>query len=204
MKDRDQKYYICKSGEVKKRAEEYRKTFLRLKAELWRVVETFGADSASIDDEMMLIRGIAFKGATPQGWTKPKHGISYPKRGTLGFDARKHFTPSGSYSVEMHKELRPFREWLKCPFGYHYTIKAGQGFTHIGRLFNRSFVYWYDSSGPIMLELPDVAGAKARALESGETVVDGVLDWVPPKGLKEILPEEWALMAARHKQATGK
>jgi hypothetical protein len=47
-----------------------------------------------------------------------------------------------------------------------------------------------------------VAAAKARALKEGRTIDGNVLDWVPPKGLKEILSEEWDLMAAKHKLAT--
>lgn len=204
MRDSQQKYYLCKSGEVKRRAEEHRKTFLRLRAELWKVVESFGATAARLDDRMMLIQGIEFKGEPPVGWTKKKHGVSRPKRGILGFNERKFFTPDGSYSVETHKELRPFGDWLKCPFSYLWNSKDGKssGRNHIGRLFSDGFTYWYDPAGPIMLELPDVEAAKKRALERGEIADNNVLDWVPPKGLKEILGEEWGLMAAKHKQKT--
>ena len=48
-----------------------------------------------------------------------------------------------------------------------------------------------------------MAKAKAASIERGEIVDDNVLDWVPPKGLKEILPEKWDLMAAEHKIKTG-
>lgn len=203
MRDRDQKYYLCKSGEVKRRAEEHRKAYIKLKSKLWKVVESFGSDSASIDTQMMLIRGIAFKGDAPTGWTKEKHGVSRPKKGTLPAEVRRFFVPDGGYMVETHKDLVGFLQWLGCPFGYGWKSKEGasSGSSHIGRLFARDRMFWYDEHGPIMLELPDVAGAKARAAEAGHIVDDNVLDWTPPKGLKEIMKEEWDLMAARHERA---
>ena len=202
MRDADQKYYICKSGEVKRRAEEHRKIYLRLKVQLWKVVESFGVTEASICSTMMLIRGLCFKGEPPAGWTKAKHGISYPKRGTLAPEVRKFFTPSGSYTVETHKEMLPFMTWLNCPFHYTYTTKDGSGSSTIGRLFSDGFVYWYDPKGLIMLELPDVAAAKKHCTECKEIPDNNMLDWVPPKGLKVIMIEEWNLMSAKHKKKT--
>jgi hypothetical protein len=52
--------------------------------------------------------------------------------------------------------------------------------------------------------LPDVALAKAECAKNGYTVEGNALDWTPPKGLKEILLEEWELMAAKHKRAAEK
>lgn len=202
MRDHDQKYYLIKSGEVKKRAEEHRKTYIRLMDELWKVVESFGCTEARIDRRMMLIEGLRFKGDVPLGWTKPKRrGVSYPKRGTLGASTKKFFTPSGSYCVETHPELQSFEKWLGCPFHCAWKSKDGKssGSYHLGRLFSDGVVFWYDPQGPMMLELPDVARAKKDAEEQGRIVENKVLDWVPPKGLKEILKEEWDLMAAKHK-----
>jgi hypothetical protein len=208
MRDLDQKYYLCKSGEVKKHAEEHRRTFLRLRAKLWKVVTSFGSDEASICDTMMLIRGIHFKDGTPAGWTKPgRHDrCSHPKRGTLSPEIQAFFTPSGNYFIELHEELKPFGDWLKCPFHYSYTSKDGRcsGRSTIGRIFADSFVYWYDPAGPIMLILPDVAAAKARSVKKREIVDGNVLDWQPPAGLKEILSEEWDLMEAKHKRRVSK
>lgn len=207
MRDREQKYYLVKSGEVKRRAEEHRKVFIRLRQELWKIVESFGSDTASICDTMMIIEGIKFKGSPPEGWKKPgRYGLSLPKRGTLTPELRKYFPPSNSYRVETHPELKSFGAWLKCPFGYQWKSKDGKssGSYLIGRIFSKGFVFWYDPEGPIMLELPDVAGAKKRAEENGEIVENNVLDWVPPKGLKEILKEEWDLMAAKHERANQK
>lgn len=204
MRDSPQKYYLVKSGEVRRRAEEYRKTYIRLKANLWKIISSFGCEEASLDVRMMLIRSLRFKKAPPAGWTKPNRwGLSRPKPGTLKPEIRKFFTPSGTYCVETHMELKSFEAWLACPFGYSWKSKDGKssGSATIGRLFSDGFVYWYDPEGPIMLELPDVAGAKKRAAERGELVDNNALDWVPPKGLKEILSEEWDLMAAKHERA---
>jgi hypothetical protein len=206
MKDCTQKHYLCTSGEVKRHAEEHRHTFIRLREQLWKVVKSFGSDEASICDTMMLIRGIKFKGAPPEGWTKPnRYEGSRPKRGTLPPETMKFFTPGGSYFIETHPELKALNEWLKCPFSYSYQSKDGKttGRNTIGRLFSDGFTYWYSSTGPIMLILPDVAAAKARAKEKKEIVDGNVLDWTPPKGLKEILKEEWDLMAAKHRRATA-
>jgi hypothetical protein len=208
MRDLDQKHYLCTSGEVKKRAEEHRRVFLRLRARLWKVVKSFGSDEASICDSMMLICGIHFKDGPPPGWTKPGRydNCSRPKRGTVPPEIRALFTPGGSYVVEPHEELKPFGEWLNCPFRYSYTSKDGtcSGSSTIGRIFADSFVYWYDPSGPLMLILPDVAAAKVRSIKKREIVDGNVLDWQPPVGLKEILSEEWDLMKAKHKLQASK
>ncbi len=201
MRDSPQKYYLVKSGEVKRRAEEYRKTYLRLHTQLWKVIGSLGCEKASICRTMMLIRGLCFEGDPPKGWTKPKHGISYPKRGTLSPDVQKFFQPQTCW-VTLHKDLKPFVDWLDCPFHYTWKFKDGKtsGSNTLGRLFSDGFVFWYDPKGPIMLELPDVARAKKRAEERGEIVDGNKLDWVPPKGLKEILKEEWNLMQAKHER----
>jgi hypothetical protein len=101
MRDHEQKYYLCQSGEVKRRAEEYRQVNLRLRAKLWDVISSFGAEKASICGTMMLIRGIAFKGAPPKGWTKPRHGISRPKPGTLSPELRQYFQPATQVPVPL-------------------------------------------------------------------------------------------------------
>lgn len=118
MRDSDQKYYLCKSGEVKKRAEAHRATFIKL---------------------------------------------------------RKFFTPDGGYFVELHPELHPelkvFEDWLGCPQRYSYTQGKGtSGATCIGRMFQQGIAYWYDGKGPILLELPDVAAARAYAKKEGRVV----------------------------------
>lgn len=203
MKDCDQKFYICVSGEVRRHAEEHRRTFCRLRDHLWKIVESLGSDEAIINDTMMLIDGIKFAGGPPTGWTKPdKSGCSRPKRGTLPPETQKFFTPGGSYWIKPHEELKAFGDWLKCPFDYSYKSKDGttSGSNTIGRLFADSFVYWYNPKGPILLVLPDVAAAKSRAAKKKEIVEDNVLNWTPPKGLKEILSEEWDLMTAKHRR----
>lgn len=201
MKDREQKYYICKSGEVKKQAEKHRKVFIQLVEDLWSVITALGGKEARLCYTMMLIKGIKFEKQPEVGWTKPdKFGLSRPKQGTLQPDLMQYFTPKGSYAVTLHPELKEFKDWLKCPFWYSYKTQGGSGSITIGRLFADTFVYWYDPKGPILLELPDVARAKREAINNNQTIDNDVLDWKPPKGLKEILIEEWNLMAAKHKK----
>jgi hypothetical protein len=199
-------YYLCESGEVKIKAEEYRDTFIKLKKALWAVVHGLGCEKASFCDDMMLLRGVVFPGTPPAGWTKPsREGLSRPKRNKENAETLKHFTPFGCYELETHQDLLPLWEWLRCPTGYRY-IGPGPGVSgscRIGNLFDPVQAVWYCGKGPICLILPDVEAERREAIDSGRTVVDGVLNWTPPEGLQRILPEKWDLMAAEHAATKG-
>lgn len=196
-------YYLCESGEVRKRANSHRTTYIKLKTALVNAVEALGCKDASVDETMMRLRGVVFPGAVPAGWSKPdKHRLSRPLRLKENEAVRKHFTPDGGYMVERHPQLQEFFTWLGCPTGYRYTQgKTCSGNTCIGNIFAPVGVYWYAARGPLMLRTPDVAKEKADAASEKREVEKGALDWKPPKGLRRILAEEWALMQAKYERA---
>ncbi len=197
MQDFPQKYYLCVSGEVKERAEEYQKAYNELWSHLIKLVKSMGATDYRFEPSMMLLIGIKFKGEPPKGWTK-KRGYSRPPDNKA---ISKYFTPSGGHRITTHPKLAAFQEWLGCPMSYSYTKgKTNSGWTTIGRLFSDGLLYWYDSTGPILLVIPDVALARSQARAEGLKIADKGLTWKRPKGLKEILPEEWYLMSANHEQ----
>lgn len=181
-------FYLANSGEAKKKAWEYRASFIRLGAALFKIVESFGATKASTCDTMMLLRGVILPKPL-DGWTKPdRDGLSRPLKTKANADLLRHFTPGGYYAVKEHPELAAFNEWLKCPCGYSYTQGPNiSGTTRIGK------------HGPVGVVLPNVAKERAEAVAAGKKVENNVLDWKPPRGLKRILCEEWDLMEAKHK-----
>lgn len=197
-----QKHYLCNSGEVKKRAEAHRAIFTKLRHDLFDIVASVGATKCHIQDSMMLLQGIIFDDDAPDGWTKNNKKMgSRPKNIEANKEILKHFTPGRSYSIKTHSELAVFLQWLGCPMSYLYSKGEHHSGSHsIGRIFADSILYWYSVDGPILAVLPDVALARKQSVENGEAVVGNVLDWKPCKGLKEIMPEEWDLMKAKHKR----
>lgn len=194
-------FYICASGEVRKRANAYRAAHRRLYSALFDIVHSLGANEASIESSMMKLRGIAFLKGAPSGWTKPdKHGLSRPMKTKENAEILRHFTPGGCYSVEMHPELRSFFEWLKCPCGYEYKSGTCEGWTRIGAGFDPVGLFWYTTNGPILLKTPDMAAARKNAADSKQIVTNNVLNWTPPKGCKKVMIEEWKLMQAKHER----
>jgi hypothetical protein len=206
MQDFPQKHYICVAGNVKKHAEAYREAHMRLYGKLITVAKSVGVTSIHYEPSMMLLISLYFKEAPPAGWTKKdKYGRSRPLPTLANKEMLTHFTPGGSHQITTHPELLAFQTWLGCPLSYNY--KQGDtcsGWSTIGRLFSDGLLYWYSVTGPIVLVIPDMVAARKYAKENKQIVTDNVLDWKPPKGLKEILPEEWELMAAKHKQAQQK
>ena len=199
------KYYICESGEVRKKANAHRAAFIRLKSALFDVVNSLGAKQCRIETDMMLLSGIYFPNDPPAGWTKKGPRGSRPKPIKANADILKHFTPSTPYQVTTHPELQALWDWLKCPASYSWKMpgKEHSGWEMIDHRFSTHQACWLDANGPVVLILPNVAAAKAKALELGRAIEGSALDWTPPKGLREILPEEWDLMKARHQLAVA-
>ena len=195
-------YYICASGEVRKRANAYRDAHAVLYKALWAVVHSLGSDKASIDTTRVKLRGVVFAGAAPEGWTKPdKHKLSRPKNLKANAEMLKHFTPSGGGMVERPPSMQVFFDWLACPSGYEYTCGDNhKGWSRIGEGLAPTGLYWYSSETPILLKTPDFEDARRYAAGDGCTVVGDTLNWTPPKGCKPILHEEWALMQAKYER----
>lgn len=193
-------YYICEHGEAKAKAEEYRSAYERLRGELFAVAARFGAKEAIICDEMMLLRGIKITGDIPSGWSTPSwlHGCARPKRIKANADILRHFTPHGSYCIEMHRELRPFFDWLAFPRRYAYTTADGTGWSGIWSGIHGIQPEWFAIDSPVGIALRDLAAIKAKAIANGETPSDSALDWVPPAGMRLSSKEEWDYLKARH------
>lgn len=200
-------FYLCESGEVKKRANAYRRTYIRLKGVLFDVVKSVGSDKSYIDDTMMLISGVKFDGPVPAGWSKPHRRTKdcRPLRTKENAELLKHFTPFGCYCVKAHPELQKFWDWLECPDSYRWKSADGKssGSRGIGDFFRNLQMYWYAERGPLLLKTPDVAAAKEEAEKEKRIVEGNVLNWQPPKGLRRILPQKWDLMQAEHAARKG-
>lgn len=205
-------YYLIKSGEVLKRANEYRANYKVLHEELFAYVESLGCCRASVEKCSMKLRGIVFPQSVPvpvpKGWTKPdRHNLSRPKNTKANADALRYFTPSGGYVLQWHPKFQEFYDWLGCPTKYSYTLpgKRVSGTTGIGELVIPVNLYWYNDKSPMMLRVPDMEQAKADADTDGRVLNDPkVLNWKVPKGCKKILVEKWQLMEAEYAQRAEK
>lgn len=191
-------YYLCASGEAKRQANAYRRTFLRLHDALRKIAKDLGAQTMDVS-ECMRLRSLGFKGNPPPGWTKPdKHGHSRPLKRRANAAILQHFTPE-IYRVMPHADLQPFFTWLACPTSYEYTTGNGWGSHSIGRLSKPIGLAWLGRTGPILLWTPDVAAARrAAAKRPGEKVKGNALNWKPPAGLRRIPLEQWKLLEAKH------
>lgn len=198
-------YYLLTGGEVLQRAQKHREAFTRLRNELFDIAKSVGGTKASIDHNMLLLRGVVFDGDAPKGWTTPtkKDRLSRPRKTKNHEEILKRFTPSGSYWCKTHTELAAFDKWLACPCAIEYTTDGdGWGCMHIGNMFNPIQLAWFDIDSPILLVTPDVQAAKKAADESGRIPKNkGAFDWKPPEGCERILLERWKLMEAEHKAA---
>lgn len=194
-------FYLLNSGEVLKRAQQYREIFIRLRTELFGFVHSMGCERACVDETMMLLRGIVFEGSPPKGWKKPckKHGLSRPNPTKANAAALRWFTPAAPHAIKPHPELQGFLQWLDCPSSYAYkTDGGGWGSKSIGDFFNHTVLAWYSPDGPILLKTPDHHAAVLEAKAMGITPTDAALDWKPPVGCEQILIERWRLMEAEH------
>jgi hypothetical protein len=194
--------YLCKSGKAKALANQYRENYTRLRSELFEAIKPLGATGARICEYDMKIIEAQFPGDLhPEGWVRPKKCKGWrPPRGDAML---QHFTAPGPRTLKAHPELTAFDTWVGCPRGYNYTKGPGcsgwQGIGSNAALFSPTWpMQWFSLTGPICVELPDVAAAKARAADQHEIVTDNVLDWVPKPGLELITEARWAFLEAKY------
>lgn len=201
-------YHICEGGELLQRAEKHREHHNRLSKELFDIVHGLGCEAACIDQKTMKLRSIKFDGAPPKGWTKPdKDRLSRPKKLRANAEMLQHFTPR-TYQVRWHADLAEFFSWLSFPEHYNYRgpDPGCSGSCSVGGLFAEPGLFWFCQDGPILLRLPDIEREKRICEKDGRVIDDNKLDWQKPKGLRDILKEEWDFMTAKysHEKAARK
>ncbi len=195
------KYYICKSGTIRRKAEEYRSTYIQRVNEVDKLVKPLGADKYSLHEATLLVRGVNFVGAIPEGWHKPKclGGYARPKPTKENAVILQHFTPHGVHFVRRPPKLQEFFAWLDFPVFYDYTVEGDtdRRGSSIVSFYNHELM-WFSASSKIILALPDLEKVREEAKKERRIVVGGVLDWKTPKGLVEISKEEYAYLKAKH------
>jgi hypothetical protein len=189
------KYYLCTGKRAYAEANKYRQFHNGKVSALQEVAASIGATNFRYHPEMLLLTHVKLPDdKLTKSWTKPKGGYSRPKKRRGNEPLLKHFTPSGWYTVEANDGLKEFWDWLGCPDSFDYTEGGCDCWSSLGS----AGVYWFSADGPLLVRTPDIAAAKAYADMRDYQVTNGKLDWKPPRGLKEILKEEWDLLRAKH------
>lgn len=192
------KFYLLESGEILDRASAYRSAHIDRQRALEEVARGFGAARLRVCPLSLKLNGIGFDGDPPPGFRRPDtRGMSRPYKRNV--EAQAHFVQDGP--VEWFSPFREFCDWLGCPTRYAYSKAAGnKGWTLIGFPLRPIQICWYSEDGPIMLMVPDVEQYAQEAEAEGRVVDDDGLSWrMHPRhpGAREILIEEWRLMAAQ-------
>jgi hypothetical protein len=146
----------------------------------------------------MNLTGLVFpKGEVPAGYVKPnRHRVTRPRKDNK--EVSKLFQQDGT--VVLFQPMQEFRTWLGCPVGYSYHYDGGSVSRCIGSFLNPIGLYWFDETGPILLQIPDVEFYHKKALEENFSVDGDVLSWrMNNEGAREILKEEWDFIVATHR-----
>ena len=190
------KYYIAESGKVAEEAALYRQSRLLWGEEVREFLESCGATSGRIGWGGKL-HSLKFEGATPDGFKKAdKYGYQSPYVKNKEWINRLADGPTEPQSIDYIEKAMEIVAHLS------YESETSKGSMRIGG-FEPVQVCYYSEDSPLLVILPDVSGSIAERKSSGYTVTS-ITSWVAPDGLREILKEEWDLMAAKYKNNKGK
>lgn len=188
-------YYIAKSGEIFKVCEKFRQDHIAWNKKVVSYLSTIGG-VAFKDDWNGRVSSVKFKDKAPQGFKKPdKHGCQEPY---VKSDWGDKFKALGSRPLAKNY----IAEILKVPSRLNYKTKDSEGSKALGHFFHEYQIGWYSATSPLLVGIADIKKEiKLFYAEYPEgKILNDLESWDLPKGLKEIMVEEWDLMVAKHEK----
>ncbi len=190
------KYLLVESGELFEMAQQFRADYIAKCNEIAEYVKGLGGISYQLGVGGAIYAVKFPKGEIPEGFKKPaENGHCEPyKRSPFHSEFANFRLPNA---------VERFQAYLGCPLVLRYRYGTLEGSRCIGHLTEPIGLYWYAEDGPLLLAIPDVGMYASQIRGDREDVVfeEDREKWVmTAAGAREILKEEWDLMAARHKR----
>lgn len=182
-------YYLVKSGEVKKKAQEYINLMIENTDVIRDKVKAVGGTRYQMGFDGRL-RGISFPtvGFTlSKEWKNIKNGVSFPRKGTDTFNSLKEISLPNS--TDMMKGVLDF------PLSISWENEDERGRSSF-RAINPIQVLWCNDMDDIAIYMPDV-NKKIEALKGAHPdALLSINQWSPPNGLAQITEAKWEFMLA--------
>jgi len=151
-------YYLVKSGEVKKRAQEYISLTIENTDVIHDKVKAVGGTGYQMGFDGKL-RGISFPTvgfALSKEWKNIRNGVSFPKKGTDTFNSLK--------EISLPKGTDIMKDVLDFPLSIFWENEDERGSSSFGGI-DPIEVLWCDDMDDIAIYMPDV-NKKIRDLKN--------------------------------------
>jgi hypothetical protein len=168
----------------------------RVRGEVAAMFEELGARQAWTDRTNGRLLSVEFRGAPPEGWTKPdRKGASHPKKGT-------EWAAKLKFSRGYPDPVNVIVEAFGVPLVVETKSGTSYGWTRIGYPLAECGFLYLSVAGPYGMWLPDVPAAVAKAEAEGYDVAEPAKSFrMEFDGCRRLEPEEWDILVAQHKLA---
>jgi hypothetical protein len=168
----------------------------RVRGEVAAMFEELGAKQAWTDRTNGRLLAVEFRGAPPDGWTKPdRKGKSTPTKGTA-WAARLKAQRGYPNPVNVIAEA------FGVPLVLETKTEKSHGWTRIGSPLTECGFLYLSVAGPYGMWMPDVPAAIAKAEAEGCEVMEPAKSFrMEFDGCRRLEPEEWDILVAQHKLA---
>lgn len=166
----------------------------RVRDEVHALAKEIGVEEISTRRDTGILSGVVFKGKVHPDFTKPKKGVSYPKKGTAW---AKRFADQSGHECASYV----IAENLAVPLSVMYRKSADNwGSRHVGYPFSECGFAYLSADGPYIMWTPDVPAVVKEYEEEGYAVDEPAKSFrLEFDGCRRIEREEWEILVAQHK-----
>lgn len=186
------KFYLIEQGEMLDFMNDYRKRYMADVQKITKYVKSLGGENWG--EFFGTLSGVVFPhGKVSSDFCKPnKYGVSEPKKRSVFTEEFKEYTIPLFYN-EFSKKT-----------GFHNTLsyKTKGGMNGGSTSIEKPQPLWFSADGAVGIAMPDYRKKRKEVEDAGKYTISGKMQgWeFDTTGLKEILKEEWDLIAAKYRQ----
>lgn len=186
--------FMIESGRALELVKQHIAEKTRVREEVFALAKEIGVERICTSRVNGVLRGVEFNGEVYPQFTKPKKGISYPKKGT---EWAKRFAAQKGYK----DPSTVISEAFEIPLGIHYgKAGAGTGWRMIGNPLNECGFLYLGPDGPYAMWVPNVHAEVAKDEANGYAVAEPAKSFnLEFEGCRRIEDEEWDILVAQHK-----
>jgi hypothetical protein len=198
-------YFIVENGPVFDHCQKWVQSFIDARKAAMEFAKKYGSDRCYTSSRTGTFAGARFAWQElPDDWTKPrgKDKLSWPKKKSAAELERKALPSADSF-------LGPLQDIVgEIPSNVEYRGgKTTKGMRQVAPFFGTSCYTFNGADGPFLIDVPNAKLAwKFMLADNPEyECTNGVHEYeFAFEGCREILKEEWDLLAAQHKAAKAK
>lgn len=185
--------FMIEGGKALEMVKQYISEVKRVAAQNKLLAEELGVNEVTTNIRTGVISGVCFKEAIHKDFTKPKKGISYPKKKTIWNDKFKAQIGHRDASTWIAEEFH-------IPFDIDYFNEKTKGSRYIGSLLRECGFLFISENGPYAMWCPDVCAYVQNYIDQGYDVKEPAKSFkLDFDGCRRIEPDYWKILVLQHK-----